>query len=330
MATPQEIRHGIHRVRAALASKALVAFQTHYLLQDGRIHAQNGRVQASAPCLIPGEFLVSGAEFERAIDKLPVDKLVIEQDLDAGTMLIKGGRFRTTIQTMDVVLYNQKEFTTAPVQFDRDKFLYALDALRPFISDNATRPFALCYNFTQGRAMATNNVVITECLDTGVDPEVSFLLPQWAADYILSMHDEPITSMGIGINCMGVMWADGTTMNTYLGGQTWPESAARIVSAVTPAKHKVSDDWRRDVLVLRDLGENEITFRADRIEVGRGRSNTRLEVATPVPEGKEYSRWTFEYLDPILERATHIDFANWPSPLTFRWKNVRGLMAARK
>ena len=329
MASPQEILAAIKRVRSALSNKDLIAFQTHYLLKDERIHAQNGRVQASAPCPVPGEFLVAGAEFERAVDKLPTDKLVIEQDVETGTVKVKGGRFRTTIQTLPVDLVPDKVFEVGQVAFDSAKFAYALHALRPFISDNATRPFSLCYNFTDGRAMATNNMVIAECTDTGFDPAVALLLPQWAADFIMGMGDVEMLDVGVGRNAMQVRWADGTRMETFLGGQGWPEVARGMLDRMVAPTHEVDEEWRRDVLALRELGENEITFHADYVDCGKGRSRTRLDIPTPTPQGQPYTRWTFEFIEPILERATHIDFTNWPKPMAFAWRNVQGIAAAR-
>ena len=324
---PQDIHAAVKRVRTALASKGLILYQTFYLLQEGRIHAQNGRMWANTPCPIEGNFLVSGEEFERAVDKLPNDKISMLHDTYKQTVVVKGGRFRTTIETLEPTLFPMPPEDGDIVALDMEKFLYALAQLRPFISTNATQPFALSYNFTDGRAAATNNIVLIECVDSGVPPSISFLLPQWVADHILSL-DTKMISMTINDSAISFTWEDGTKLHSILGAQQWPDSAVNMLHGFEPLseEHRVNDDWRRDVLTLRDLGENRIDIHADKICVGRGRSRTELEIQSPVTK---QSVWSLNYMIPVLEQATHMDQTDWPKPMRFQWRGIKGLMAGR-
>ena len=325
----KELHTAIRRVRPALASKDLVAYQTFFLLREQRIHAQNGWARASTPCPIDGEFLVAGDEFERAVNRLPVDKLDIVQKPDDASIVVKGGRFRTTIQTLPAEDFVSEIPVGESVLLDPDEFHYALAQLRPFVSDNAVRAFSQCLNFTGGRAMATNNIVIVECQVNGLAPGVDCLLPHWAADFILGIQDVDLMDVAVTDTSASFTWEDGTSLTTALGAHPWPGRAAELLDGVDAAAVPVDEQWRSEVTALRDLGENDLAIYADRITVGRGRSRTELAVTSPVPEGRDHSKWSLEFTMPIFERATHINLVDWPKPMTFRWDRVKGLAAAR-
>ena len=326
--TPQEIKLALQRVSPAVAENSIYDQHCAFLLlKDGRVYAQNGNLRISTPCDIDGAFLVSGQEFQRAIDKLPIDKLNITHNEDS--VIVKGGQFRTTIQTLPLDLF------TMPipkgkriVELDVDKFLYALEQLSPFISKDSSRTFGLFCFFSQGRAFATNNMVIVECADTGLPSDIELLLPQSAADYVLLMKDQKILDITINETAAVFNWEDGTQMVTNLGAQKWPQEGLDMVGEVRKVEHIINEDWRKDVLSLRDFGDSEITIYIDRIEVGRGRSKTRLNVTSPIPKDAEFSCWGFKTIELILQKATHIDFTNWPKPMTFEWDGIRGLAAA--
>ena len=330
----QDIKHAIDRVSPALSNKDIVPYQKFFLLKDGRLHAQNGWAYASAPCSINGEFLVSGEEFKRAVDKLPKDKLAIEFNENEQTVCVKGGRFRTTIDTLpiddfplDTSIINDPGGNTHTV--DTASLKHAIRELRPFVSENATRPFATCLYFTQGKVQATNNIALVECSLSGLLDTLEFLMPHWGADFILGI-DKEIVHMKLGPGSVFFEWEDGTRMRSSLSSAKWPLQASNLLNDVGDVPHEVSEDWRQGVLALYEFGESELTIHADHITVGRGRSNTRLDIDTPMPVGQAFTKWALPFIEPVIERATHIDFTQYPRPMYFKWGNVKGLSAARR
>ena len=327
--TPQELRDAIRRVKPALAVKDYVQSQTFFLVRDGRIHAQNGVSHASTNCPIEGTFLVSGSEFERAVNKLPADKLAVVQDEKSIT--VKGGRYRTRIETLPSDQFLDEVPNVDEVSFDKDKLLYTIKELRPFVRENAPRPFVRCISFSNGKASATNNIVLLECLDSGLETDTTFMLPYWAADYIIgaSNHGE-LTNVFVGEGAARFAWDDGTVFQTSLGAHPWPDSARDYLNRVQSVGDEITDEWRESLLSTLDLGEDNLTIYGDRMEVGRGRSRTVIYIDSPVPADHDHSTWSIETIVPVVKKATHINIANWPKPATFQWDNIKGLIASRK
>lgn len=330
----QDIVHAIGCVRPALANKDIVPYQKFFLLKDRRLHAQNGWAYASAQCPVDGEFLVSGEEFERAVDRLPRDKLAIEYDDNEQTVTVKSGRLRTKIETLpiddfptDTSILNDPGGIVHVV--DNDALRHAIKELRPFISENATRPFATCLWFSKGRVQATNNITLVECSNSGLPGNLEFLMPHWGADFILGMNKE-IVQTCLGPGAVSFEWEDGTRMRSSLSSAKWPLQASELIDQIEDVKHEISDDWRSSVLALFEFGESEMTIHADHITVGRGRSSTRLDISTPMPVAQSFTKWALPFIEPVIRRATHIDFTKYPRPMYFKWGNVKGLSASRR
>ena len=326
-----EIRAAVKRVRMALNKKSPIEFQTYYLLRDNRLHAQNGLMWASAPCPVDGTFLVAGNEFERAIDKLPEKKLVLEHDQDKSTLSVKGGRLRTRIQTLDPDLFHIPANDGADVPIDADRFKYALSELRPFVGESITRRFAEYYNFTDGKAFATNNFNLAQCKNSGIAPEADFRFPKWTADYVLAV-DSDLSGMTLSETQISFVWEDGTKLLSVLGATSWPNKAVEIVTAAGEPgqEHIIDEGWRENVLASLAFGEGKIVIKADEIQIGRDRSETQLAISSATPADSDYSIWSVDQIAPVLERATHIDLTRWPKPMVFGWRDVTGIVAARK
>jgi hypothetical protein len=320
-----DLQAPIKRVRAAISSKDIVAYQTHYLIKGGRIYAQNGRVKASAPFPIEGEFLVSGLEFERAVDRLPGDfKVEIMEDF----VRIKSGRFRSDIRTLPADTFDMPKVEGTKVKVNFDQFLDTLRALRPFVSDNATKSFSLSIAFKGGKAYATNNVAMAMAEVSGLPKKVDVRLPVWAVDYILSV-DSPLKQSVWTAHNATFFWDDGTNMQTHLGADPFPDIAFKLMAEVGDCPFEITDDWRSAMLTMSDLGEGELNILKDHVIVGKGKASTRADIKSPTPKDSDYSRWNIGNLLPVMQSATHLDFTAWPKPMTFKWPGVRGLVAAR-
>lgn len=318
------MREAVAKVRGALASKDIVQELTHYLVRGGFIYAQNGRMTACAPVDDTRTYLVPGDDFERALNLAKGD-VVIEM-VETG-IRVKSGRYRATIQTLDPDLAALPDLPDEwrPVP---ELFIKALTIVRPFISDNATQPWALSVGIDKGALYATNNVslVVVEC--DGLD-DVDVLLPSWAADFLLERKEVP-TEMHLSAACAFFRWPDGSWLRTVLSVGEFPPAAKTMLASSPEATWEITPELREAFKRAASLSETDIRISNDRITGGQGKTAFEEELTSNVPSPNSGpSAWHPKFLGIVFDAATHIDLSAWPRPATFSGPNVRGLIAGR-
>ena len=322
----ETVQNAIRLVKPARATKAIIPQQACYLQQDGFLHAQNGWIQVRSPCLIEGTFLVNGDAFEHAISRMPGSAFRV--DVAEDKIVVRGGRLRSTLRTLSPSDFPWLTPDMEPVAGDLGAFHAALQTLRPFVNDNATRFFTTCVHAMDGEAWATNNVTVVRHTNTGLPTDVSFALPTWALDYLLS-REAPETMALCGTS-LRVAWPDGSSLLTTLGNEPWPDAARAILEKTPDPTWEIPGVWRDDMARLHEFGDQIVHVFADEALVGRGEMSTVLHAPSPVPEGEECSTWGVAHLGRVLACATHMDLTTWPRPMPFSGPDIHGVMASRR
>lgn len=317
------MKEAVRKIRAALSKQAIVPNLMYYLVKDGYITANNGRMTAAAPFPCSLTFLVPGDEFETLLNRLD-DNIVLT--LTDSRVTLTSGRMRGSIQILseDTVFYplpDPKLYTSPP-----EKFLPALRTVRPFISDNATREWALCAALQEDRILATNNVSLVRAECPGL-PHGETLLPCWAVDFLLASSAE-LTGMQLHPNAACFRWDDGTWMRTQLIDGGFPTQVDDLLSKITQQpKTEITEEWRAAYTKLVGLCEDKISLFADKMTGQRGMTEVEYAIDTPTPDGG-VSNWNL-YLTPVIEAATHWDPTMWPQPAPFIGPGFCGLICGR-
>jgi hypothetical protein len=177
-------------VRGAVSSKDLVPILTHLAFKDGCITSFDGGMSIEVPCddiaylscTVPSDRFI--AAIEACGDSVPV-------------IAIEGSTLHVSTPTIQIKMpigdVNDFPFNAAPsVSRLRviPSFINVLKALRPFIGNDASRPWASGLLFRDSIAAATNNVVIAvKELARNVPQE--FILPAFAVDELLRIGEQP-------------------------------------------------------------------------------------------------------------------------------------------
>jgi len=315
-------------VKDALSSKALAPALAHYLVKDGMLHATDGRMTAAHPFPDDRTFCVAGKEFGALIERLP-DPIGIAVADDAVTL--RNGRLNGTVRTID-----PNDWPLSPTTGERhlipERLLPALKQLRPFVSDNAARPFAMCIRVAYDTLYATNNVVVVAAPEIDLD-EAQALIPSWAIDFILA-RGEGLTHWSHTDSQMTFYWSNGAWMSTRLVDDTFPAAAENIINQAGFAGTEITPEWRKDFNAICELLDGStIVLHKDRMssELNPSRKLTvENETGTYSPVDLEYSAWSTEFLQPVIAVATHWAPDRYPKPTPFRGEGIVGVIIGRR
>jgi hypothetical protein len=326
------LREAISKVKDAVATKDVIPYMTHYWVSGGLIHATNGRIMAAAPFPDHRTYLVPAEAFRKSLDRMPGDDIKIDMEQD-NVLKISCGRYKANIKMLinDFVQIPHPSGAHIPVP---EGFIEKLRAIRPFISDNATKEFALCILLEGDHMIATNNIAVAAAFDVGLPPMYS-MLPVWAVDFVLARDNEPM-QIAYDEASFSFLWEDGSWVRTQLMSIKFPEIAKTLIFDAPQPEWEIPSDWRdvyKDVSSLTtstlDSDQAEIRFYANKIIGRHSNGDFTADMVTPVPPESPFSMWNPVFLTPVIESSTHFETRFWPKPCPFAGPLLSGVIMGK-
>lgn len=219
------------RVRGAVSIKDLVPVLTHFAFRDGTVAGFDGRlyIEARLP-KAQGKLncTVEAIRFLAAVDACQGNPQLTLQD---GKLRVSKGGFTATLpvgKAEDFVPAQPDELT----QTRKAPLLPALRRLRPFIGEDASRPWACGILFDGKTAYATNNVVLARTqIRQGMPGRGPVNLPLFAVDELLRIGEEP-TAAGRSDHSLTFSYQGGSNwLRTTLFDTTWPKPPASLLDS---------------------------------------------------------------------------------------------------
>ncbi len=179
----------LSKIRLAVATKRLVPIQTCFHFYKGRIQGNNGAICLDAPFgyFEMDEITVSAAKFYRAA-KLCAGKFNYSITNNQRLHITKS-KFRALIPMHEQRAYNRWVAMGGRI-IEVDGLLKTLKRLRPFISEDASRPWSRSVLFRDGYAYSTNNVVLARLPAPKIQET---RIPVLAIDVLLELGMEPLS-----------------------------------------------------------------------------------------------------------------------------------------
>ena len=300
-------------VRGAVSEKDFVPILTHFHVYDGRVQGTNGRLTIDAPCdkLAGFNFTVPSKPFLKAIDGCNGDPVLVQEE---GKLRISKGTLKVTLP-----LDTHDNFPRQSVEGEQSiemakSVMTELLQLRPFVATDASRPWACGVLFKNGKAFATNNVVLA-CTPSfnfaGVDFPIN--LPANLIDELSRVKKEP-AYVYASDNNLTFTFADGSWMKAQTLSAEWPDiekfmptevTGVEVSTALVDAVAKVLPFCLDPKCPLIMFGPNGVST------VEGDKSATVSGLDLPV------SMYRAENLTAVLKAAKVIDLAAYPRPAGF-------------
>jgi hypothetical protein len=312
----------------ALSNKDIVADRSFYKVANQEITATNGRLTAGHPFPCDIDFLVPGEEFNAVFKRMTDDVRIKSSDKG---ITISSGRFRGMIATLPADRFpydgvEHKEWKSIP-----KTLIPALEALRPFVSDNNTQAWATTIAIESGWAFATNNIALAGVPLNAPTAFHSLMLPVWAVDFVLA-RKQGLTDWAWRENYVAFLWKNGAWMRSVLVEGKFPERASELIREAAKIKTScnVTDKFRAAFKDVGEIAEDTVLIYSDRIVSKFKQAEIVSNVECLTPPERECSIWGAKYLLPVIAAAESWSPDVWPKPVPFRGNIVVGYVVGRR
>lgn len=313
----------------AVAKKDYVPALTHIKIKNGWAQGFNGEL--SSACRIALDLDVMPLA-PRMIEAIAACKDTVALTMTpAGKLSVKSGSFKSFVPCMEATdealqTFPLPEGERQPVD---EQFLEMLKALQPFMSDDASRPWAQGIMLDKNFAFATNNVMLAQYWH-GIDVPVKVTIPALAVNEIIKLKETP-THIQSTDNSVTVWFGPEKWMRTQLVENGFPEQVYDIMESPgqegIPIEQLVGFHEALETL-KRFVDETGSVHFLDGVIATTKEAEDGTHIEVPgVPQGPSFN---IKYL-LLLADARAIDFTPFPAPCRFWGKNrrLRGIFTGR-
>ena len=316
--------NALNFVKGAVAQKDLVPVLTHFHIYEGRIQGFNGRLTIDTPCpdLSGMDITVPAVPFLRAVGSCSGEPGI---KIDDNKIIVKSGKFTAKLPLADHATFPKTEDPGGEGQELSGGLLSTLRALRPFVSEDASRLWSLGILFRGGMAYATNNVLLIR--GPLPFPAENLILPVNAVDELIRIGKDPI-KVRIADNSITFEYEDGSWLRSLLISGDWPP-VGEIID-----KHMLEgNDWRSVPEGLRDAVDKLAPFCPDEafpvLYLDEDRVTTDQGDKSAFVDGFEWevkSGFHVKALKPMLQMATLFNPEKYPDPCPFAGGSFDGVI----
>lgn len=290
--------------------------------RDSRLHAFNGIYQYQAPSGLPPEeeFAVSEERLVSALRSCAEGTIAsVTKDflrLKNGPLTVRVRKVQTPVD-YDRITMPKSAANQRCVDFG---LLAALQAVRPFISDDASRPWGMSVLLKNGYAWATNNLALVRsplkipALLEGVK------LPAPAVHFLCDFPE--LGHYHIDEQARIVITLDKALVRFPQSRPEWPD-VDRFFAKMAKNLAEVPEELRTATEVVRKFTDHFVSLSAEKVES----KNEALESEYEIEFKKGIGRFNAKLLSLILSVTTHADFSFYPEPIFFRGERIEGTAA---
>lgn len=302
-------------VQGSIASKGFAPELTHFCIKDGMIRGFNGDLALASPIDLDLNVIPKAKQFIKAIIACKAETAM--HITGAGRLCIKSGKFKAFIDCIEETYPN--------IEPEGDKialkgsFIKQLALLKPFIAEDASKPWARGILLDGCTATATNNIVIVQkWIDEPFPIRVN--IPETAVRELVRIKEEP-THMSVTENTISFYYANGRWLRSNLVGLDWPD-INRVLDAESNPK-PVPVGLFDAIQDLKDFVEESgrLIFADGKVMTTRDEGEGASVELDGLPQ-ECCINW--RHLAKLEGIAVEIDLAMYPAPCIFYGDNLRG------
>jgi hypothetical protein len=206
---------------------------THFFIYSGRVQGSDGRIAIDAACPdLNIDAIVPAERFLRAVD-ICGDKVRLKASEKADRVVVTDGRFKATLALFQAD-YPRKEPSKGKKYPVPDDFIEELSLLRPFIGEDATRPWSSSIYFHKGSSFAIYNAIMG-VMEKSVLQGHELALPIHCVDELLRIGVAP-DKFSYDETSVTFFWGATRWLQSQLLVNEWPSATAEKLLAEVPKK----------------------------------------------------------------------------------------------
>ena len=291
-----------------------------YSFDEGWMYTSALSLDAAYP--VPhmlGKFGLTASDLDAAVTRFAGEPRVEAGD---GTLVLKSGRLKSSIDLVDVDEPSQALHKTVPnPDAIPENLLEAIEMVLPFAASDGT--WQKSVELSKGKVRAIDSYHGASAEVPGLDLGDPLPLPADTLKFIVS-REAPIGIKRLP-SALAIFWASGAWVLLRLSTQAWPSLADSIFAKAKDAETPVAftDEWREAFVDVAALGDGYIDLAPDGLTAKTAHAEARAELPTGAAGS---SRWRRANLADVMKVATHWD-PDAPAPAPFRGDGIVGIVA---
>lgn len=305
-------------VRGSVAKKDILPALTHFRIESGRVQGYNGRIALSAPIAFDVNCTPKAIPLINAIDKC--QEAVVFSLTPSGKLSVKSGAFRSYIECVEGPTPHVNP-SGKTVNVNGQSVLNALTTLEPFISNDASRPWANGVRFDGQSAFATNNVIAAEFW-LGEPFPMSVTIPREAVREIIRIGEAPV-AFQMADNSLTCHYEDGRWIFCGLLEGSWPD-LRRVLDLPYTNLEVIPEQFFQGLDALKPFVDQY-----GRVILEPGIMRTHQEgsedgACVDCDWVKAKSTFAIQMLEKLNGVAQTLDLSSYPKPCPWQGECVRG------
>jgi hypothetical protein len=312
-------------VQGALRKTALSPEMEHYQISGGRIIGYNGHLALSSPISLELSAHPKADLFIKAIQACETETSI--SLTPSARLSIISGKFRAFVPCLPEAPFDvQPKGTRVELQ---SGVLKALTRAMDFISEDASRPWAMGALIHGGAVMATNNVTF---IQLWAGSELSALptmnIPRFAVQEMIRIGEEPVAMQSDG-NSLTLHYKGDKWLRCQLYDVEWPFDRLQSLFEVPHAPIPFEPGIKEAIEKLHPFIESKATplyFTEFGITTSLAADEGVAYQVDNAPAGTAFNLKQLELVSAVADR---IDWTLFPKPCIFYGENLRGMIMGR-
>lgn len=302
-------------VRGTVAKKDLVPALKHFRIENGTVRGFNGVVALSSPIALDITCSPNAVQLIKSIQAC--DETVQLHLSESSRLVVKSGKFKAHVECSPEAFPDiAPEGTNIDLGSD---FLDVVQSLAPFVSDDASRPWAHGAMFRGGSAFATNNLIIVEKWIGKAFPEIN--IPKETLEELIRIGDNPIRMQATD-SSVSFHFSDGRWLRSQVLSTAWPD-VSTILNTICESKEPPAGFFEA-IEKIAPFVENGRVFFSDGAVSTSNQDGVGASVEVRgVPAVGCYVLSALRSLHGV---ADTFDFSQYPSPCMFFGRGLRGAL----
>lgn len=308
----------------AVARKDYAEELCHLLIKDGRVIAYDGLLSMSSSIDISLHVKPNAKMFIEAIRAAPEDETFALSTTKAGRLSFKAGKFKAFIDCLD----NEKEMTQPLPEGDdveiTDALFDSILAVSPFMSIDASRPWAMGVMIKGDSTWATNNIIFVERWH-GSKFGHEIILPAPAVNELIRIGKRP-TRVQITDSSATFWFGENRWLRTALIDGKWPETIDRVFEP-KPDLEPLNAEFFEALKTIKGFISKErrcVHLLPNRLATTNEDSlGASVDIDLPRGAGQIFNHEMLSLLEGV---ASRIDFTQFPNPCQFFGDKLRGVI----
>ena len=303
-------------VQGAVAKKDFVPAITHFSIENGTVRAFNGTIALSSPIQCDLNVKPKAIPMVQAIARCE-DTITLSMT-PAGRLAIRSGSFKAFVDCVEEAP-NHVQPEGEVVNFAGESLVAAMEAVFPFVGNDASRQWTNGVLLSGESVFATNNVCLVEYW-VGVKFPHVVNIPRAAVVEMLRIREAP-THAQVSDQSITFHYGSGRWIRSQLYETAWPDLAKvlDVTSNPVPLPEKLFEGLDVVKPFVNKLGQVHLS------EIGVSTCGSELEGASfemDWPYGN--ALFSIEMLSLLNGVAKTADFSLYPNPCTFFGDRMRG------